>query len=524
MASNSTVVLPAKIPAESNIKKQAQRKFGGLCREMRAGGEDVCAMKNITSDDYPRLSVRAPRKLESSAATSGLINGVVASEKVYVVEGDKLYVSNQDGTRTLRHQLKTDGEKTFVKCEKDIIVLPDHTFISGVSSNTSELRADTGNKNGTVSGDSLKIEGFDFAAAGFAIKDGIQVVVYTNNTGLGVFSGNYVVNRVSGDTLYVDGAFSHDGDYLVRVLKDTPFMEDAICLGERMFGINGRNLYISEEGNINNWKAKSGFDSDPAHLLSSSAGGFTAVAEWNGYVILFKEGSVSKLLGNKATSYILSETSAPGIPEGYGKTLVSIGGALYYCGAKGVYRYDGTSPKRIDLGALPDGIVPVAAATDGEKYYLAAGDCLYVYDTARQIWCAEDGRDIAAMSGKDSRVYMLKKNGDLMVSGADEEGVSEGTVESEITFGYDDGGVADKKSLLWVHVTAYIEKDARLDVEVELDESGERMVIGSRTGDGTWESLTYSVKANVCNGFRISLRSQGKFTLAALTRSFRVIC
>ena len=524
MATNSTIALPAKIPADVNLQKRTQKKFGGLCREMIAGGEDISSMNNVVSDDYPRLSVRGARKLLSSAVTQAQINGVMASDKVYVVEGDKVYISSNN-TRVECCQLKSDDEKTFVKCQKDLIILPDHLYLNGISSTVSNLRVDTGTVNGVVSGDSLKIEGFDFYEKGFSSGDGIQVVVYTGNNGMNVFSGNFVVREISDDTLYIDGVFSHDGEYRVRVMKDMPFLENAVCLGERMYGINGRSLYISEEGNIHNWKAESGFDSDPVHMISSSAGDFTACAEWNGYIILFKEGSINKLLGNKASNFILSETTAPGIPEGYGNTLVSIGGALYYCGARGVYKYDGTSPKRIDLGALPDGLIPVAAATDGEKYYLVASGRLYVYDTARQIWCAEDGSEIIALSSKASRVYMLTKNGDLLVSGpTDEEGSDEGDVTSEITFGYDDGGSAEKKSLQSLSLTVFVEKGAQLDVEVELDESGEREVIGSRTGEGVWENLTYAVKSNVCNGFRVYLRSRGKFTLASLTRNYRVIC
>ena len=520
MANNSTVTLPARILADANVQKKAQRKFGGLCREMIAGGEDISAMKNITSEDFPRMSVRAPRGLDTTAATTSTPHNVTVSDKVYVIEGKKMYIS--DGReRTECCTLNTDGEKAIVHNGKNLIILPDHIHYNGVSKNSTYMRLDTGVFNGVINGDTMTATDINFQSLGFIAGDGIIVSVYPE--GNTFRNSNFRIRLVLGDSIYIDGVFPKDGEFQMRVMKDMPFISHGVCTGERMYGINGRNVYISEEENIHNWKSTSGLESDPATLTSASVGDYTACTEWNGYILFFKEGSITKLLGRKTSDFILSETSAPGIPMGYAKTLVIIGGSLYYCGAQGVYKYDGSTPKRIDVGALPDKIVPVAAATDGQRYYIATENLVYVYDTVRGVWCVEDG-ELVSMYGRANEVYMLKSNGDLLVRGGNDFSSAESKIPSEITFGYDDGGSADKKSLISVSLTVFIESGATLEVEVELDESGERTVIGSRQGKGRWENLTYAVSPNVCDGFRIRLRSEGKFTLASLTRNYRVIC
>ena len=385
------------------------------------------------------------------------------------------------------------------------------------------MRISTDVIKATISGNSLVAESVDFEDIGFRMGDGVTVTSVASTLSSHVFTVNSTVYYVDGNTLLIDGVFPSDGEYAIRVRRDIPSLTHAVCWGERMYGTSGSNVNISEEGNIYNWKGKRGLDSDPVTMPSVSVGSFTACAEWNGYIVFFKEGSICKLLGNKASSYVLSEVTAPGIPEGGHKTLVSLGGALYYCGTMGVYKYDGTHPKRIDQGALPDGLKATAAATDGERYYLAANGKVYVYDPVRQLWSAESGAAIVSMAGRAGEVYMLTSGGLLFASGDTAEGGLEDATDAWLSFGYDDGGAAEKKSLLSLSLTVRLGEGADLEVLAEFDEDGEQVLVGNSRGRGAWENLTYMCPPNICGGFRIHLHARGSFTLASLTRNYRII-
>lgn len=511
------------IAADSNVKKKTQTKFGGLCRERMADGEAISYMVNTTSCDHPRISARERRKLSSVRAVAGSMPyNVAVSDKVYVVESDKLYIS-ENGSRTECCTLYSESDKRIVCYDKDLIIIPDYIHYNGAFGYTTKMRISTDVIKATISGNSLVADSVDLENIGFRMGDGITVTSVASTLSSYVFTLNSTVYFVDGKALYIDGTFPRDGEYMLRVRRDMPSLTHAVCMGSRMYGTSGANVNISEEGNIYNWKGKRGLDTDPVTLPSASVGSFTACAEWNGYIIFFKENSICKLLGGKASNYVLSEVTAPGIPEGGHKTLVSLGGSLYYCGTMGVYKYDGTHPKRIDQGALPDGLKATAAATDGERYYLAANGNIYVYDPIRQIWSAESSGTIVSMAGRAGEVYMLTSGGLLFASGSTAEGELEDATDARLSFGYDDGGAAEKKSLLSLSLTAFLEFGTNFEVLAEFDEDGEQVLIGSSTGRGAWENLTYMCPPNICSGFRIHIHSYGDFTLASLTRSYRII-
>lgn len=518
----STVTLPISVSADKNVKNSVQTQFGGIRTEEAASGADMVRGENFTSSNFPRLSTAHQKRFVSARVTQGAQREVVAADKIYVIEAAGIYVS-ENGRRTRCATLLQDSKKNVTVCGRDLFVLPDHIYYDGTSEEKKNMRESTEEILVTLKGKTLTTDRADLVEFGLRRGDGIIIATSPSGVTPYMFRGNYRVDTVSESTLNVDTDFPYTGTCIVTITRDMPLLDIAMSLGERVFGARGVMVYISEAGNINNWNASSGLDSDPASLISVTYGDFTACAEWNGYPIFFKEGAICKLMGNKASNYSLIETSAPGIPKWAAKTLVSVGGALYYCNATGVYKYDGGYPRRIDIGAIAEGIRGTSAATDGEKYYLYGDGVLYVYDPRRDIWYTASCGSIVSMSGRQGEVYMLEQAGNLFGFGNTVIGSEEYALPSEARFGYDDCGTADKKSLLSLSFSYIAAMGTQFQVYVEFDEDGVEHLLAQYQGDGKWHTATCTCPSNRCNGFRISLSIIGNVTLASITRKYRVI-
>jgi hypothetical protein len=242
-------------------------------------------------------------------------------------------------------------------------------------------------------GNTLRLPaGYLWSELGFEEGDCLRVVNADDDTPAP--EGYYRIRKLHAGVATMAQAFPATYTSDARFLRVVPDLTKCCVSGDRVYGIAGRSIHVSAAGSATDFYSRSvGDGGHAATLVSDTEGDFTALSPWQGYVVFFKADRVCRLLGNRADSLTVSEAGGAGIPARLASTLCEIGGALYYHGEAGVYRYGGQSPQLLGLpctGAVTAG----CGGTDGRVYYLSlasgAGWVQYVYCPETGIWLAED--------------------------------------------------------------------------------------------------------------------------------------
>ena len=110
--------LPSVLYADG-IKKGQQVKFGGLNHNLGADDGELWDMRNLTSDYFPLLATRAPRRLYRTLESAG---GLYCWEKLCWVDGTGFYYDGE------RKGAVTAGQKTFAALGAYIVIFPDKAW------------------------------------------------------------------------------------------------------------------------------------------------------------------------------------------------------------------------------------------------------------------------------------------------------------------------------------------------------------------------------------------------------------
>lgn len=77
------------LPYSDGIRKYTTVQFGGLAHTRGASDGMIWWMENLSSDDYPVLSPRKPRRLSRTLTKP---NGMYCRDGVYYVDGTGFYL------------------------------------------------------------------------------------------------------------------------------------------------------------------------------------------------------------------------------------------------------------------------------------------------------------------------------------------------------------------------------------------------------------------------------------------------
>ena len=294
-------------------------------------------------------------------------------------------------------------------------------------------------------------------------------------------------------------------------------------------GSIGHTVYISEAGNPFNWYAKDGGDGDPVQMQVGDSGNINAVADLDGAAVLFKTDRIYRLLGRSAEDYVLSELSAPGIPQRNTNSLCVQDGKLYYLAAGGVYAYDGESA--VSVGdALPQGLTDGVGGSDGICYFLSAllpdGTPLEcAYHPERHTWHVTAKRRAVSMASWEELLFLQTAEGELLRSQrageilpTEESNISEEDSDtlSFAVFGEEFGESPDGLRLHAIHLRAEGDENASLKVYVDYNRSGAWETVGKVKGgvSGLCHIPVYPRRAD---SYRIKLEMTGKWCISEMT-------
>ena len=211
---------------------------------------------------------------------------------------------------------------------------------------------------------------------------------------------------------------------------------DYVCEHDnRLWACSSANheIYASKLGDPTNWNCYEGISTDSYTVTVGSDGDFTGCASHMGYVLFFKEQSISVMYGNKPSNFQLSQRQMPGVRAGCNRSLCVVNETLYYVGRDGVYQYDGAAPKKISDNIVSTLTEAVASQQDGKLYIscLKGGSrSLLVYDPRYQIWSAEDNTRFRFAAYGEGILYYIDGSNALRTITGDDSPVIDWSLES----------------------------------------------------------------------------------------------
>ncbi len=431
--------LPPQLPAKPRRERTRVTVFGGMTPD-KASAWGISDMMNLSPRRHPALATRRPREVLTAATGAATGHGmVVVDTDLYVVRGTVLYRIRDAlrSSRTLEYVeamgTVSDTDKCMVAFGDHLLIFPDKQYLRLSDGTMHPMELDTGTAEvATFRDATLSLPmGKKWSDYGFLPGDSIHVLNADDINPAP--EGYYVIKSLHGNMAVMRERFSAPYTGSIRIRREVPSLTMAAVCGNRLFGSDGTGLYIGGEGTPFAFQGTLSDGRGGALLYSNSAGEITACASFQGYMLFFKSASICRVLGNRADSFTLLESPAPGIPAVMARTLCEVGGELYYYGDAGVYRYANISQKPEWIGHFSEELPTMGrGGTDGVAYTvdLASEDGSGAYTWRRYLympkvggWYAEDGVAVSSsvpLGGflctqtPEGRVFLSRSDGVMM--------------------------------------------------------------------------------------------------------------
>ncbi len=180
-----------------------------------------------------------------------------------------------------------------------------------------------------------------------------------------------------------------------------PKFSAAVQYFDRLFGINGDTVYASVAGMCTDFvETSDGWKRGAWRMVTSDEGGFTAITEFGGKVVVFTAESMMTVRGNELP-FTLSFVGHFGCVSQ--DALTTLDGMLYFVSREGVMCYNGSSVKKISA-ALPRDVDFSRASLTSENgtLVLYIGDfSLWFYEPSSEEWSRRkfDKTDVTFLGG-----------------------------------------------------------------------------------------------------------------------------
>lgn len=423
----SQFCIPSKLPRRVSRSLQEQNVFCGLEDPTGATGDKCRCMKNISPVSYPSLSVRQGwTRYKHLLANNQTPYGIIYHEGIlYIAASYYLYAVENGALRQVA--LLSEGEKHMVSMNGKIYIFPDRMVYDPIEKTCRSLTISTSVSSGvSFAQNIITCTGMKWETSGFAIGDGVRIVVNTALTSI-TEEGYYIIVGMSGEDLILDRPVI-TGSYGIRVDRLAPRLTNVCVWQNRLWGYDGEYLYACAKNNPYHWlltdqdiqncgEIFEGEDA-PVCMTSATPGDFETITAWQDYLVLFKQDRVCKLFGSRAGQYTLSELSAVGVAHEEGGSLCEVAGRLYYLSGHGVFSYDGGYP--MPSVNIPDvKLSHTVGGSDGRCYYLCGQDetgmyTLYAYDPESQGWFTQENVAVKCMTRQNHTLWMLTYDGELI--------------------------------------------------------------------------------------------------------------
>ena len=284
-------------------------------------------------------------------------------------------------------------------------------------------------------------------------------------------------------------------------------------------------IYCSALGDFKKWDTFQGISTDPWYAGVAEAGPFTGAVAYGGHPIFFKE-DCAYVISGSYPPYSVTTLHIAGVAQGASRSICEVDGAPYYKSRYAVMRYTSSSIGSVSdrLGRLPDAVRACAGSYNGKYYHSLAGE-IYVYDTKRGMWCAEDACGAVDFATADGKLYIAggrsDTDGKYPICVAAPGMAAEADMPWSFTtprIGY---GLPNRKYVSRVLIRLEIGGAALPTVELSRDGGAWEVLScaarvgtdGARTG-----SITIPIRPRRCESFRIRVSGVGAYKLTGITK------
>lgn len=419
-----------------NSSRQMVDEFRGYNHNLRIGDGEFYEMENMSSDCYPVLSPRKPRRVvDQSTAPNGMF--YVPGCGLFVADGNFLFLQDDSGAvKTIFSDLE-DCRKRFAMMGAYLIVTPDMRWID----TTDPEAAHTMGERWEVTSGSIKIElcdidgqvyenvtasteaptspgnlelWLDTSVSGYGLKqysavsaewvsvattylkisglgdhyfetgDGVKIsgIDTSKNMRLYDVEGTHVIQRSGhGDIVIIgilDAAFTQEctAEAPVILEREVPKLDFVVEAGNRLWGvIKGKNeIYASKLGDFKNWNVFQGIATDSWVGNVGTPGDFTGAINHGGYPIFYKEDVKHKVWPSSSGAHQITTANCAGVQSGSGDSLAIVGGVLFYKSRDSICMDDGSGP--VDIGDVfgKASYSEAVAVAHRNKYYVCMTD------------------------------------------------------------------------------------------------------------------------------------------------------
>lgn len=566
------------VPTKSRDMVQ---EFRGYNHNLRIGSGEFYDMKNMTSDSYPVLSPRKVRGVYATPASpQGLIaketlcyvdgkDFIVGDQRVsmnlsvsvrdcpkelvsmgsyVIIMPDKKYINTADITDygDIEASYESSGAVTFSlsNIDGDIIdnVLSSDTapespqnlqywLDTSVKPNVLKRWAATTGQWVSISTTYVKITATGIGK-NFQQYDGVTISGVTVES-LKDLNANMAIWSKSDDWIVVVGILSgiEEQSEQISVSRQMPNMDFVIESENRLWGcrygtaVNGEQvneIYASKLGDFRNWNVYLGLSTDSYTASCGTDGPFTGAITHLGYPLFWKEGFVHKIYGSIPSNFQIQTTACRGVQSGCSQSLAIVNEVLYYKARSGVCAYDGSLPREISADLGTEVYANASAGSHGSKYYISMegqdGWSMFVYDTARGMWCKEDDLQAGDFASYKGELYCVDAGNQNIITLLGSGDAYEDSIPWMVQTGNLGLESPDRKYISRLNIRMSMEPDSQADVYIQYDQDGEWLHV-CRVYSTNLRGFFVPIRPRRCDYIALRIEGVGQGKIYSITKT-----
>lgn len=319
----------------------------------------------------------------------------------------------------------------------------------------------------------------------------------------------------------------------ITIERRMPVMDFVIESGNRLWGCrygtaaNGdvvNEIYASKLGDFRNWNCYMNLSTDSYAVSCGTDGPFTGAITHAGHPVFWKEGCLHKVYGQIPANFQVQTTACRGVQKGCSLSLAIVNEILYYKSLHAVCAYDGSLPVEVSAALGEERYEKAIAAAHGNKYYISmrnAGTgqrCLFVYDTAKDMWHKEDDIPVRMLCSCREELYCAAEDNKILAMLGTGEHYEE-PIPWMFESGILGGSLPEKKYLVKLNIRLVLEPGSSLRILAQYDSVGPWVSLGFLTGTDL-RSFTIPVKPRRCDHLRLRVEGEGKAMIFSMTKTY----
>lgn len=299
-----------------------------------------------------------------------------------------------------------------------------------------------------------------------------------------------------------------------------PIIKYATVDNNRIFAVEGNNIYASSQGSYSEWTNFADDDGNPNPIGSyaeklDTPQDITGITKYQGSVIITKPDLIYIARGNRPP-YRIDEVAKTGCIDG--RSIVEVNSVLYFLGRQGIYSYTGGQPRFVSE-RLNKTFEQGVAGTDGRKYYISAYDgtlwTLYVYDTLTGLWHTEDDIQCVGFAYSQGYLHTLTKDGKLIKFDSGNERVEWEFETQDFTF-----GIPNVKNIAKLFIRVEMQPYTNLDIYIRgNNDDYSRVANYEATG---YTVTDFKVRVRKCDSFSLKFSGIGDVRILDIHGEVRV--